>query len=150
MSNPGGGGLLRRGLPLLQRLVDTVMRRETVGYDKLGNKYIRWHESKNGEQVERRQVDWTGDYSFYEPNKIPSEWRMWLRKQREHPPTEEEMAANEMKAATLQTKVQQLDEKERLRRLRMQALGSQDPAASASPDMSRFLQQLHKDGKGKS
>eukprot|EP00983_Pelagomonas_calceolata_P098462 1158354-Pelagomonas_calceolata.AAC.2 len=34
-------------------------------------------------------------------------------------------AMSEMKAATLKTKVQQLDEKERLRRLRMQAIGSQ-------------------------
>lgn len=60
------------------------------------------------------------------------------------------MVQSEMKAATLKTKVQQLDEKERLRRLRMQAIGSQDPAAGASPDMSRFLQQLHKEDKGQS
>jgi len=35
MSRPG---LLRK---TLNGLVDTVMRRETVGYDKIGNKYFR-------------------------------------------------------------------------------------------------------------
>ncbi len=41
--------------------------------------------------MERREVQWATAYMYYDPNDIPPEWRMWLRKLRDEPPTEEEL-----------------------------------------------------------
>ena len=43
--------------------------------------------------MERRYVDWSrGDHTTYDPMLMQPEWRMWLRKQRKDPPTDEELA----------------------------------------------------------
>eukprot|EP00798_Chlamydomonas_sp_ICE-L_P007430 gene7430-564_t len=137
MSGKGSGYLKR----LLDGATDYIMRKETVGFDKKGNKYFRYFETTNGEKTERREVKWlAGEYWNYDPNDIPSEWRMWLRKLRVDPPTEEELAKSALKSANLQVKVAALDEAERLRQVRMQQQGSH--TASAAPDMSRLLQEM--------
>ena len=89
-------GFLRR---LYDQAVDTILRKETVGFDKLGNKYFRYWETNRGETVERREVKWSSLYINYEPDQVPSEWRMWLRKLREDPPTDAEMAQSEQKVS---------------------------------------------------
>lgn len=52
----------------------------------------RWHEGYGAGRSERREVKWAAEYMFYDPNQIPPEWRLWLRKLREQPPTDEELA----------------------------------------------------------
>ncbi len=59
--------------------------------DAAGNRYLRWTETINGRPVERREVQWAQPYFFYTPEVVPSDWRMWLRKLRDTPPTPEEL-----------------------------------------------------------
>ena len=54
--------------------------------------FPRYFETTRGETKERREVKWGTLYVNYEPTDVPSEWRMWLRKLRDNPPTDEEMA----------------------------------------------------------
>jgi len=139
MSSLTKSGVFKRAWDAMS---DFVMRKEVVGFDKKGNKYFRWYERVNGEKVERREVKWNTIYIMYDPNEIPSEWRMWLRKLRDTPPTEDELAKNEAKAEALRSKVAALEEADRLRRQRMQSMGMHAQQAAQQPDMSRFLQQL--------
>ena len=54
---------------------------------------FRYFETRDGERTERREIKWNvGAYWNYDPNEIPSEWRMWLRKLRDNAPTDEELA----------------------------------------------------------
>lgn len=46
----------------------------------------------DGLKKERREVKWASPHMYYDPNEIPPEWRMWLRKLRENPPTEDEVS----------------------------------------------------------
>ncbi|GAX73749.1 hypothetical protein CEUSTIGMA_g1201.t1 [Chlamydomonas eustigma] len=107
------------------------------GGDKNG-----YFETVRGEKVERREVKWSTVYVNYNPNDIPSEWRMWLRKLRENPPTDAEMAQSQAKAEIMKQKVAAIDEEERLRRLRMESMGMHAHQASPQPDLSRFLQNV--------
>ncbi len=59
---------------------------------------------------------------------------MWLRKLRDLPPTDEEMSKSEAAATLLRSKVAVLDQQDRLRKARQQAV--------VQPDMDSFLQQL--------
>lgn len=52
----------------------------------------RYYENDRGQRIERREVKWNTVYVMYNPDDIPSEWRMWLRKIRDTPPTDAEMA----------------------------------------------------------
>lgn len=45
-----------------------------------------------GAAIERRKVRVPGNDLLYDPKVIPPEWRSWLAKTRQDPPTEEEMA----------------------------------------------------------
>ncbi|GLI66394.1 hypothetical protein VaNZ11_010190 [Volvox africanus] len=121
---------------------DWAMGKKAVGKDAAGNVYYRWFEGSGAERVERREVQWATAYMYYDPKDIPSEWRMWLRKQREEPPTDEEIQQNTVKQVALKSRVAALEESERLRRLRQQAVGSPDQHVGAQPDMARFLQQM--------
>ena len=87
-------------------------------------------------QVERREVKWSSLYINYEPDQIPSEWRMWLRKLREDAPTEAEMVKSEEKAAELRARVEKINEQDAMRRKR---------AASQQPDMKSVFQKISRE-----
>ncbi|KAL6752287.1 hypothetical protein V8C86DRAFT_2757670 [Haematococcus lacustris] len=124
--------------------IRSLLGKEVVGKDALGNVYLRWHETIKGEKVEKREVKWHAAHMLYDPCEIPPEWRMWLRKLRQQPPTPEEMSMSAEKAEAMRQKVAAIDEQERLRRLRQEAMGNQARQAGASgPDLSRLLQQMH-------
>ena len=114
--------LLRRWY---DKAIDMILRKETVGFDKMGNKYFRYWENNRGERVERREVKWATLYINYEPDQVPSEWRMWLRKQRDAPPTDAEMAASEEKAEAMRGRIERIEEQDALRRKRQAAENSQ-------------------------
>lgn len=74
---------------LLNRLTWALFKRETVGYDALGNKYYRLLEkSLDGDLIERRMVKYAGDW---DPAQVPPEWLQWLRKVRKEAPTDLDM-----------------------------------------------------------
>ncbi|GIL93330.1 hypothetical protein Vretimale_19746 [Volvox reticuliferus] len=127
---------------------DWAIGKKAVGKDAAGNVYYRWFEGSGADRVERREVQWVTAYMYYDPKDIPSAWRMWLRKQRDDPPTDEEIQQNAVKEAALKSRVAALEETERLRRLRQQAVGTPDQHAGAQPDMARFLQQMAVDKTG--
>lgn len=52
----------------------------------------RWTETLHGEVKERRQVKVKGGNVLYDPKIVPPEWRAWLAKTRQEPPSEEELA----------------------------------------------------------
>jgi len=53
----------------------------------------RWLEKDlSGGLVERRKVRVPGNDILYDPRAVPPEWRSWLARTRQDPPTEEEMA----------------------------------------------------------
>eukprot|EP00198_Chlamydomonas_reinhardtii_P005769 XP_001695105.1 predicted protein [Chlamydomonas reinhardtii] len=60
------------------KVYDLLMRKEKVGEDALGNVYYRWYEGSGEHRTERRE-------------EVPAEWRMWLRRLRQDPPTPEEL-----------------------------------------------------------
>ncbi|KAJ9510876.1 hypothetical protein QJQ45_027716 [Haematococcus lacustris] len=128
--------------------IRSLLGKEVVGKDALGNVYLRyvpdkrlsirwctnacalhpcgrWHETIKGEKVEKREVNWHAAHMLYDPCEIPPEWRMWLRKLRQQPPTPEEMSMSAEKAEVMRQKVAAIDEQERLRRLRQEAMGNQ-------------------------
>ncbi|PNW78340.1 hypothetical protein CHLRE_09g401150v5 [Chlamydomonas reinhardtii] len=124
------------------KVYDLLMRKEKVGEDALGNVYYRWYEGSGEHRTERREVQWVSEHMYYDPKEVPAEWRMWLRRLRQDPPTPEELVQSAAKAATLSARVAALEEAERLRRLRQQTVGTPDQHAGATPDMARFLQQM--------
>ncbi|MEW5304740.1 MAG: hypothetical protein WDW38_009703 [Sanguina aurantia] len=126
-------------------VVDLFLKKEVVGFDKAGNKYFRYFENMDGLKKERREVKWASPHMYYDPNEIPPEWRMWLRKLRENPPTEEEVSMGEQRSETMRVKVAAIDEADRLRRYQMASTGSQG-AAPAEPNMAQFLQQMRPAG----
>lgn len=140
---PPAYGPVRRALG---KVMDWAMGKEVVGKDAMGNVYFRWHEGYGDSRTERREVQWSAEHMFYDPKDIPAEWRMWLRKLREEPPSDEELQQNAAKTAAYKARVAAVEEAERLRRLRQQTVGTSDQHAGAQPDISRFLQQM---GSGK-
>lgn len=86
-----------------------------------------------GERVERREVKWKTLYINYEPDQVPSEWRMWLRKLRDDPPTDAEMQKSEEKAEALRLGVERINEQDALRRRTM---------ASQQPDMQSVFKKI--------
>ncbi|KAG2498180.1 hypothetical protein HYH03_003935 [Edaphochlamys debaryana] len=132
-------GALRRAA---NKAFDFLMGKKEVGRDAVGNIYFQWYEGSGEGRVEKREVQWATAYMYYDPNDIPPEWRMWLRKQREQPPTEEELARSAAQRHQMAARVAALDEKERLRRQRQEAMGTPDQHAGAQPDMARFIQQM--------
>mmetsp|Transcript_9861 Transcript_9861/g.18407 ORF Transcript_9861/g.18407 Transcript_9861/m.18407 type:complete len:143 (-) Transcript_9861:234-662(-) len=125
---------------LLQRwttnVIDFFLKKELVGADKLGNQYFRWHEKNKGE---RREVRWQEAQFTYDPNLIPPEWRMWLKKQRKEPPTPQEILAGEMQRASMAAKVAAIEEREKLRRARQETVGAATFAAGPAPDLQQFM-----------
>ncbi|GFH18892.1 NADH dehydrogenase [ubiquinone] 1 alpha subcomplex subunit 12 [Haematococcus lacustris] len=117
--------------------IRSLLGKEVVGKDALGNVYLRWHETIKGEKVEKREVNWHAAHMLYDPCEIPPEWRMWLRKLRQQPPTPEEMSMSAEKAEVMRQKVAAIDEQERLRRLRQEAMGNQQMHPEASRAGSR-------------
>jgi len=70
-----------------------LLKRETVGFDAIGNRYYRFlDKTVEGDVIERRMVKYSGDW---DPNQVPVEWLQWLRKVRSDPPTNIEMQAGE-------------------------------------------------------
>eukprot|EP00878_Enallax_costatus_P005375 GHUV01005644.1.p1 GENE.GHUV01005644.1~~GHUV01005644.1.p1 ORF type:complete len:170 (+),score=53.52 GHUV01005644.1:535-1044(+) len=125
-----------------EKLRSLVTKETFVGADANGNRYYRFVEKDAaGAAVERRRVRVPGNDLLYDPKVIPPEWRSWLAKTRQEPPTEEEMAQTAMRKAVMAQRVAAIEEREQQRRIRMESLGSQANTA-AGPDINRFMQQL--------
>eukprot|EP00884_Botryococcus_braunii_P002571 jgi/Botrbrau1/12314/Bobra.0205s0012.1 len=134
MSRPKAFSLVSR---LASGLEYIFTRRELVGIDANGNKYLRWTEKNlDGDIVEKRTIR-TPDRS-YDPTTVPPEWFRWLQKTRAEPPTQEEIEMAQQRRVVLRQRVQALEIEEARRRL--QAEGLRNPAGG--PDLNRFVQQL--------
>lgn len=131
----------------VSRVREAFRGQELVGTDKHGNKYYRWTERAGGNVQERRRVEVPKGHVFYDPKTIPSEWRMWLLKTREEPPTMEELAQAEAKAEVMRRKVAALEEQERIRRFRAQATGAAGPSAPAGSFMEQLAGKMSEDSK---
>jgi len=130
---------------LFNRVSNAMSRRQLVGTDFLGNNFYRKVEvDLSGSEFERRTMVPAdrGNHSSYNPLSVPAQWRQWLSKTREDPPTEEEMQQDAVRVAQLQMRVTQLNAEEHRRRLRAQSLGEEPEMADAQPSMDRFVGQL--------
>mmetsp|Transcript_7371 Transcript_7371/g.12716 ORF Transcript_7371/g.12716 Transcript_7371/m.12716 type:complete len:172 (-) Transcript_7371:523-1038(-) len=142
----GKAGLLKRladaGVGYRAWMTELMAGKEVVGTHD-GNQYRRWKETFNGQTVERREVKWAAPYMMYNPHDIPSEWRMWLIKKRDNPPTPEELEKSASQAAVLKGRVEAIEVQEALRRVRQAAQGAQAARpGSSGPDLSKLLQQV--------
>eukprot|EP00882_Tetradesmus_deserticola_P022270 GHRQ01024164.1.p3 GENE.GHRQ01024164.1~~GHRQ01024164.1.p3 ORF type:complete len:121 (+),score=39.21 GHRQ01024164.1:261-623(+) len=76
-----------------ERLRSLLLKETLVGADANGNKYYRFMEKDlSGQLVERRRVRVPGNDLLYDPKTVPAEWRSWLARTRQEPPTEDDMA----------------------------------------------------------
>lgn len=78
------------------RLRNAVSRRELVGRDAYGNLFYRKVEvDLSGNQVERRTMQPVnkGNYTSYNPKTVSPQWRQWLSKTRQDPPSQSELEA---------------------------------------------------------
>jgi NADH:ubiquinone oxidoreductase subunit len=147
------------GSSLLARLVakarEAVTGQQLVGTDTYGNKYYQWTERTPGSVApggaaaagvrERRRVVVAGGEHLYDPNRLPPEWRAWLQRTRDDPPTAEEAARAEERARVMKARVRAVEERERQRRLAKE-LGGGVQAGPASGDggMARLLQDMQR------
>ncbi|KAF6251975.1 hypothetical protein COO60DRAFT_1704507 [Scenedesmus sp. NREL 46B-D3] len=137
------GGVLSKAW---ERLRSLVLKETFVGADANGNKYYRFMEKDlSGQLVERRRVRVPGNDLLYDLKTVPAEWRSWLARTRQQPPTEEDMARVAARKALMQQRVAAIEEREQQRRIRMESLGKQATTAGG-PDISRFMSQLETTG----
>lgn len=137
----GGGGLVTS---IFNRITNAVSRRQLVGRDALGNAFYRKVEvDLSGSEFERRTMVPAdrGNHSSYNPLSVPSQWRQWLSKTRNDPPTVEEMEQDAIRVSQLQTRVMQLNAEEHRRRMRAQSAG-EEPEMADGPSLDRFVGQL--------
>lgn len=136
---------------LIQRLVakarEAVTGQRLVGRDAHGNAYYSWLEARAGEPAkrERRRVVVAGGDHLYDPNRLPPEWRAWLQKTREDPPTPEEEARAEERARVMRARVLAIEERERQRRLaREHGGGGGGGPAGGGGGMARLMQDVQR------
>lgn len=137
----GGGNLIAS---LFNRVSNAISKRQLVGRDALGNYFYKKVEvDLSGSEFERRTMVPAdrGNHSSYDPLSVPTQWRQWLSKTRDDPPTEEEMQQDTVRVAQLQMRVAQLNAEEHRRRMRAQSLG-EEPEMAEGPSMDRFVGQL--------
>mmetsp|Transcript_15239 Transcript_15239/g.29455 ORF Transcript_15239/g.29455 Transcript_15239/m.29455 type:complete len:154 (-) Transcript_15239:87-548(-) len=96
-------------------------RGELVGKDSLGNHYYKKMgiDPDDGVEKEYRWMESPRGHNHvynYDPNRTPVEWNGWLRGSRQQPPTEQELARNEMYRKQVQVQVKELKVKEQRRR----------------------------------
>jgi hypothetical protein len=82
---------------------------------------------------------------LYDPRSLAPEWRAWLTKTRAAPPTPEELAAAEARAAAMAARVAAVEAREAARRFRTASLGRED---AGGPDLAAFTAQLGSRGYG--
>jgi NADH:ubiquinone oxidoreductase subunit len=121
---PPPQGLLAR---LVAKAREAFTGQQLVGTDAHGNKYYRWVEATAGAAApggaaaagkrERRRVVVSGGEHLYDPNRLPPEWRAWLQRTRDEPPTEEEAARAEERVRVMRMRILAVEAKERQRRL---------------------------------
>lgn len=77
---------------ILNRVTWALFKRESVGVDAFGNRYVRMlDKAPDGNIFERRLVRYK-DPSLLDPTTLPPEWLQWLHKTRELPPTMKDIA----------------------------------------------------------
>ncbi|CEO98515.1 NADH dehydrogenase [ubiquinone] 1 alpha subcomplex subunit 12 [Plasmodiophora brassicae] len=79
------------------------LRRERVGVDGAGNEYF----VEGG----KRMVDYAS--RLPDPRSIPAPWSRWLRGDRDHPPTRQEMQQNDDNEGAIRDRVKQLEAERR-------------------------------------
>jgi NADH:ubiquinone oxidoreductase subunit len=93
---------------LLNRVSWALFKRETVGFDAIGNKYYRLlDKTVEGDVIERRMVKYYK--GNWEPADVPAEWIQWLRKVRQDPPTATEMQAGDVARAAALARAESAD-----------------------------------------
>lgn len=114
--------LYRRILHRFQARRDVPFRRKFfVGYDLHGNTYWEFSIDGNMQRLRRKlepfqQLLFKVDYF----ETVPPQWLQWLRRAREHPPTVEELVADQQRQLKMRLLAQQADEKWRLEKQRME------------------------------
>lgn len=116
-------------------------KKDLVGQDANGNLYYRITETKFGNKIERREVKWSQPYFAYDPRSLQPEWRMWLTRKREDPPTEEELAKNAAAKELYKKRVAAVEEQEKLRRFKARSMGAQAHTDRQS-DIEAFVSQI--------
>ncbi|KAL4522822.1 hypothetical protein Ndes2526B_g00848 [Nannochloris sp. 'desiccata'] len=121
---------------LINRVSWALFKRETVGFDAIGNKYYRLlDKTVEGDIIERRMVKYAGDW---DPSQVPVEWLQWLRKVRSDPPTNIEMQAGEASRQAQRDRAESADAAAAEAAMRWQQGGS----GSRGGSKSQFTQQL--------
>ena len=116
---------------LLNRVTWALFKRETIGYDKLGNKYYRLlDKTVEGDIIERRMVKYSGDWT----DGLPAEWEQWLRKVRTEPPTDIEMQAGDASRQAQRDRAESADAEAAMR--------WQQGGGGSGDSASQFTQQL--------
>ena len=118
----GSGVRLTQRIGQMQQRLSLILNRgELVGRDALGNQYFRKMEWDPDLGIEKEQRWMKSPRSHnhvynYDPNRTPVEWTGWLRGARIEPPTEDEIAQNDLYRKQVQMQVKDKELKERRRR----------------------------------
>lgn len=118
------------------RLSWALFKRETVGFDSVGNKYWRQlDKNPEGEVIERRMVKYADD--TFDPQTLPPEWLQWLQKTRPDAPDPSAIAEGEVKRAAAAARAAAADAAAETARRRWQAeqAGGDAPGAAFMPQL---------------
>eukprot|EP00898_Chlorokybus_atmophyticus_P003781 jgi/Chlat1/4403/Chrsp29S04533 len=129
--------MLARVVRGLRKLVGKEQR--LVGSDKHGNQYYQGPHVVDGNAVEKRWVEFKGDY---EPSSLPVEWNSWLNGSRQMPPTPEEIMEMELRRRSTLEKAAVLAQEEEKRRFQAASLGLRQRAAEGPMSMAYVMEQL--------
>merc|ERR1712098_981988 len=116
---------------LVRQTMRSGSRRQVVGVDSDGNKYIQ--------DGERRYVEFAKKDETL-TTQVPPPWQMWMRGRREAP-TPEEMAAREAADMRMKIKIAEIEERDARERLEAYAESSSPHAqdAAMAEQAMRFL-----------
>lgn len=80
---------------IVNRITWALFKRESVGVDVHGNRYVRMLDrAPDGAVFERRLVRYK-DSSMLDPTTLPPEWLQWLHKTRSLPPTANDIVSGQ-------------------------------------------------------
>ncbi|KAI9007714.1 hypothetical protein DFJ74DRAFT_368655 [Hyaloraphidium curvatum] len=114
----------------LKTVQNPFSSRVFVGEDHFGNTY--YEVKAEGNELPKRIMEPknTVELSEYDPTKIPVQWRAWLTRGRDNPPSPEELLAAERRAMLMAEKVRNIEA--RLKEQKMLALAGSPGAGVAA------------------
>jgi len=111
--------MITRAFQRLQRALGVGKERFFVGNDLAGNSYYEKHVADTAEARPRRFVNFKSNHddpTLYRTHHLPPQWSSWLSFTRKHPPTIEELQADQLRLSQLQKNVQRLEQQDRARK----------------------------------